>query len=60
MATTIQNPLASEKNPELVFNNAFPGVDLNIEQVISGPGVFGCYPITEVSLTTLIYLSHTF
>jgi hypothetical protein len=48
VSTSTQNPLASEKNPELVFNNAFPGVDFNIEQVISGPGFFGIYPITEV------------
>lgn len=43
-----QNPLVSEKNPELVFNDAFPGIDLSIEQVISGQGVFGMYPIQEV------------
>ncbi|KAI6231685.1 Insulin receptor substrate 1 [Aphelenchoides besseyi] len=41
------NPLASEKAPEIVFNNAFPGQDINVERVISAPGHFGLYPLYE-------------
>jgi hypothetical protein len=43
------NPLASEKPPEMIFGTAFPGIDLSVEQVISGPGAFGMYPLLEAS-----------
>ncbi|KAI6230637.1 Insulin receptor substrate 1 [Aphelenchoides fujianensis] len=41
------NPLASERTPEVVFNNAFPGRDMEEEHVIKAPGSFGLYPLNE-------------
>ncbi|KAI6221914.1 Insulin receptor substrate 1 [Aphelenchoides fujianensis] len=41
------NPLASERTPEVVFNNAFPGRDMEEEHVIKAPGSFGLYPLSE-------------